>query len=150
MTSLLTWEPGSYNTHTGSAGGVRLFSVTWKSRREDPNYLMRSDLPGYEGREWKDDDREKLQARAEQLLSQWLAKVGGPLPAEHAEYSLSGEDAYTSLTGGYDLSMTGANSLIFLAAAFGEARIPFRGMVLTVGYAEGYYRVTCEQVRSTP
>lgn len=56
-------------------------------------------------------------------------------------YSLSGEEVYTLLTGEYDLSMTGANSLIFLASAFGEVRVPKLGQVLTVGYAAGYYNV---------
>jgi hypothetical protein len=73
----LTWEDGQYNTKNGSAGGLRLFAVTWKSRREDPNWLMRCELIGFTGREWKDDDITVLQAKAEQLLATWLAKVNG-------------------------------------------------------------------------
>lgn len=77
MTSLLTWKPGQYNTHTGSAADLRLFSVTWKSRREDPNWLMRSDLPGFEGREWKNDDLAELQGLASAVLAAWLSKITG-------------------------------------------------------------------------
>lgn len=72
----LTWKPGPYSTCTGLADGLRLFGITWKSQREQPNWLMRSELPGLAGREWKDDDREKLQAEAERLLDEWLAKIG--------------------------------------------------------------------------
>jgi hypothetical protein len=75
--SKLTWTAGQYNTYQGQASGVRLFAVSWKSRREDPNYLMRSDLPGvYE--EWKHDDLDVLKAEAERVLADWLAKVAGP------------------------------------------------------------------------
>jgi hypothetical protein len=70
-----------------------------------------------------------------------IVEVAKPAKTE-AKYSLSGEDAYTLLTGEHNLSMTGANGLIFLAAAFGEVRIPFEGLVMAVGYAGGYYSVT--------
>jgi hypothetical protein len=72
----LTWIEDPYS-YVGSAGDVRLFSVTWRSRREDPCWLMRSELPGFTGREWKADDKDALLARAEELLGFWLAKVGG-------------------------------------------------------------------------
>lgn len=148
MTSLLTWKRGLHTHSATAADGTELFVITWRSRREEPSWQMRCRLPGLSG-EWKHDDMDELQRQADVILATWLGKITGLLAAKHAEYSLSGQDAYTVLTGEYDLSMTGANSLIFLAAAFGETRIPFRGSVLAVGYAEGYYRVTCEQSRST-
>jgi hypothetical protein len=73
----LTWQAGQYTTHHGTAGGLRLFSITWKSRREEPNWLMRTDLPGHAGREWKNDDMAALQAQAERILADWLTRVGG-------------------------------------------------------------------------
>lgn len=73
----LTWEDGQYTTKNGKAGDLRLFAITWKSRREEPNWLMRCDLPGYTGREWKHDDETVLQAKAETLLDTWLARVNG-------------------------------------------------------------------------
>lgn len=78
--ALLSWEDGQYNTSDGKAGpgkGVRLFTISWHSRRDDPDWLMRCDLPGFAGKEWKDDDRDALQARAETVLSTWLDLIGG-------------------------------------------------------------------------
>lgn len=75
----LTWTDREYTTD-GAAGpgkGTRLFSITWRNRREDPNWLMRCDLPGFTGKEWKDDDKDALQARAETLLGTWLDLIGG-------------------------------------------------------------------------
>jgi hypothetical protein len=80
----LTWADGKFSTKDGYAGGVRLFAITWKTHREDPSWLMRSDLPGLTGREWKDNDIAVLQDEAEELLALWLAKVNG-LPAQEAE-----------------------------------------------------------------
>jgi hypothetical protein len=72
----LTWIEHPYS-NDGSAGGVRLFSITWHTHREDPNWVMRCYLPGLTGQEWKGDDKDALLARAEELLGFWLAKVGG-------------------------------------------------------------------------
>jgi hypothetical protein len=88
-TSRLAWTEGKYSTHTGHAGGVRLFNVTWNSRRDDPNYLMRSDLPGL-SQEWKDDDLDVLKAKAERILAAWLAKVA-PEPDHDAEFEAFNE-----------------------------------------------------------
>jgi hypothetical protein len=76
----ITWTADAYSTHHGQVGGVRLFAVSWKSRRGDPNYLMRSDLPGVH-QEWKNDDLDVLKAEAEDILAEWLAKVAGDEPA---------------------------------------------------------------------
>jgi hypothetical protein len=77
MTSLLTWAAGPYSTHVGTAAGIRLFGITWKSQRENPNWLMRSELPGLAGREWKDDDLQVLQAVADEVLAGWLGQIAG-------------------------------------------------------------------------
>jgi hypothetical protein len=78
MTSRLTWTASKYSIHYGQAGGVRLFVVSWKSRQADPNYLMRSDLPGV-SQEWKHDDLDVLKDEAEQALAAWLRKVAAGL-----------------------------------------------------------------------
>jgi hypothetical protein len=90
MTNLLTWEAGNYNSYVGLAGGVRLFSITWKTRREAPDWKLRADLTGIAGREWEHDDREFLQARAEEALAAWLARVTGPPAAAEEEKDLEG------------------------------------------------------------
>ncbi len=75
----LTWEDGRYSTLDGKAGpgkGVRLFTISWHSRRADPNWLMHCDLPGFADKEWKNDDKEALQATAEAVLATWLELIG--------------------------------------------------------------------------
>jgi protein-L-isoaspartate O-methyltransferase len=56
-------------------------------------------------------------------------------------YSLSAEDAYTLLTGEHGVTMQDANSLVTLAARFGEVRVPLESSVLAVAYGSGYYSV---------
>ena len=93
MGALLTWKEGSYSSHVGeAAGGLRLFGITWKSRREDPDWLMRTELPGYAGHEWRDNDRARLQGIAEDVLAAWIAQVTGPAaePVDEAALSLAG------------------------------------------------------------
>jgi hypothetical protein len=85
----IKWQDAPYNTKYGlvggQAGGLQLFAITWKSRREDPDWLMRCELPGYVGREWKDGDIEALKDAAESTLALWLAKVGGIRPADQED-----------------------------------------------------------------
>ncbi len=81
----IEWQDGQYNTKYGVVDGLRLFSITWKSRSEDPNWLMRCDLPGYDGREWKNNDDRMLKGAAESTLALWLAKVGGIRPSDHED-----------------------------------------------------------------
>lgn len=70
----LTWTPGQYTSHQGHAGRFHLFTIAWKSRREDPDWIMRSYLPQVSG-EWKDNDKGVLEAKAEEILDRWLAEV---------------------------------------------------------------------------
>lgn len=98
----LTWEDGAHTSCNGFAGGFRLFSITWKSRRQEPNWLMRCDLPGLAGKEWKNDDLDALKAEAADLLAAWLRRVdpggssgggggtvSGHLVREHVPYPLA-------------------------------------------------------------
>jgi hypothetical protein len=73
---LVTWEPSKYAGHRGFAGGIELFTVAWHTRREEPTYSMRTDLPG-QGGEDKSDDLEELKAIAERRLAAWLTRVTG-------------------------------------------------------------------------
>jgi hypothetical protein len=81
----LTWQDAQHTTKHGRAGSLRLFTITWKSRREEPNWLMRCDLPGHAGHEWKDDNMVVLQVQAERILDKWLVQVGQPAPAKPEE-----------------------------------------------------------------
>lgn len=81
----IDWKDAPYNTKYGSVRGLQLFAVTWKSRREDPNWLMRCELPGHAGREWKDDDIEALKTQAAKVLEGWLRQVFGIQPADQED-----------------------------------------------------------------
>ena len=84
MTGLLTWKDGSYSSHYATADdGTELFVISWKSHRGDPNYVMRSRLPGLPG-EWKHDDLAELQHLADDLLAAWLGRITG-LPDTESE-----------------------------------------------------------------
>lgn len=73
---LLTWEAGDFSSHRGSVMGTDLFTISWHTRREDPDYAMRSLLPGmYET--WSDDSLERLKEIAEAVLSTWITRVTG-------------------------------------------------------------------------
>jgi len=75
----LTWVKGDYATYGngGPGKGVRLFSISYRTARTEPSWKMRCDLPGFTSKEWKDDDEAVLQAKAEQLLANWLDLIGG-------------------------------------------------------------------------
>lgn len=76
-TALIAWAQGKYNGYEGSAGDIRLFSITWKTQRGDPDWLMRTDLPGMQHKSWKSDDADGLKADAEKVLAAWMARVSG-------------------------------------------------------------------------
>lgn len=73
----LTWEQHEYQ-EVGRAGGVILFSISWRIIQSDPDWSMASRLPGYDARDrrWKDSSKDKLKALAEKLPEAWLQKVG--------------------------------------------------------------------------
>ncbi len=73
----LTWKDGTYSSSSGSAGGIRLFGISYRTIRSDPSWLMRTELPGYQGKTWRSDDKDDLHAKAEKILAHWLEKVGG-------------------------------------------------------------------------
>lgn len=79
-TGRLTWERSTWSGYRGKAGGIELFALHWKTRRESKNYTLKCELPGYMQLSDEHDDAEVLQRQAEKYLATWLAKVnGGPL-----------------------------------------------------------------------
>jgi hypothetical protein len=76
----IEWQDAPYNTKYGAVGGLQLFAITYKSRSADPNWLMRCELPGMAGQEWKDDDERVLRELAVQVLDAWLQRVFGIQP----------------------------------------------------------------------
>ena len=76
--TLVTWEAGRFAGHTGTAGGVKVLTISWHTRNEDPDYLLRGELPGLYV-EVKGDDLDDLKARGEQEFASWLARVQGAM-----------------------------------------------------------------------
>jgi hypothetical protein len=73
---MITWKPGKYSSEQGSAGSVGLFGITYRTKHDAPAWTMRTSLPGLQSRQWQDDDRDVLRARAEDVLGEWLARIG--------------------------------------------------------------------------
>ena len=76
----LNWREGQYTSSHGYAGPLHVFTISWKTLREDPNWIMACSLPGLEGKRWKHDDREALRERAGRILADWLQQVFGIRP----------------------------------------------------------------------
>jgi len=75
--SRITWREREYSGFAGHAGGVHLFSVDWRARREQADWILRTTLPGLAHKAWESDDRAELQRRAEVILDGWLTRVNG-------------------------------------------------------------------------
>jgi hypothetical protein len=73
----ITWKDGPFASIRGIVGGVEVLTISWHTRREDPDYFLRSDLPGIETTQARDDDPERLKAIAEERYAAWLARMSG-------------------------------------------------------------------------
>ena len=79
---LITWKPDRFNVHTGSAGDIELFSIYYRTRKDEPAHFMQSKLPGLEGQTWRSDSRDELKKVADEQLAAWLTRIGvSPDPA---------------------------------------------------------------------
>lgn len=78
----ITWKTGKYDGANGTVGKLSLFSISWKTRREDPKYTLRTTLQGFAGQQWQDDDPKVLEARAERVLVAFVTELGAAFPAE--------------------------------------------------------------------
>jgi hypothetical protein len=78
---MVTWvtENGAVR---GCAGGIELFSVTWRTVRTDPKWLMVTRLPGLQHNHWAHDDQDWLKREADVILTKWLLRVLG-WPTQH-------------------------------------------------------------------
>jgi hypothetical protein len=89
----IVWSTGRHTSRIGQVGSLPLFVISWRSVREDPNWVMSCSLPGLEGKRWKDDDENALGERATGVLEDWLRQVFGILPAR-AECASPAFEAY--------------------------------------------------------
>ncbi len=70
-----------YGGVDGSAGKLRrLFTITWKTQRSDPDYMMRTTLQGFTAQVWKNDDPEALKLIAERVLEKFVEELGASFP----------------------------------------------------------------------
>jgi hypothetical protein len=76
----ITWKDGQYSSTYGYVGKLRLFSLAYRTRRDDPTYTLRSDLQGFTSQEWKDNDAKTLKARAERVLEAFVSELGAVFP----------------------------------------------------------------------
>lgn len=76
---LLTWVQGQYASYRGMAGPVHVFSISWRTRRGDPDWTLTADLNGMPRDLGSHDDRAVLEARAETALRKWLVMIGAPV-----------------------------------------------------------------------
>lgn len=74
----LTWHEPRADAGQGRAGSIRLFHYTWDDSKRHPGqpYVMRTDLPGYEGGTWRSGDPGSLKETAEEIFAAWLKAVG--------------------------------------------------------------------------
>lgn len=78
--SHITWKSGQYSSTNGSVGRLTLFTISYKTRREDPDYTLSTTLQGFKSREWKNDDEGVLKAKAEKVLEAFVAELGAVFP----------------------------------------------------------------------
>jgi hypothetical protein len=76
----ITWKDGGYSSEDGFVGKLRLFTISYRTRREDPAHGLRSDLQGFTSQTWKHDDRDVLKARAERVLEAYVRELGAVFP----------------------------------------------------------------------
>ncbi len=70
----ITWKKEEYSEN-GRAGGIHLFTISYRNFAADPRWNLRSALPGFTRHRWKHDDEEALKLKAEQILNHWLRLV---------------------------------------------------------------------------
>ncbi|MFI7125957.1 hypothetical protein ACIBQ1_09705 [Nonomuraea sp. NPDC050153] len=81
----ILWRNAPYSSVNGYVGGMCLFTIDWKIRREDPNHTLRTKLPGLDTQALQDDDANVLKRRAEQVLEEFVHKLGAVFPDSSTE-----------------------------------------------------------------
>ncbi|HEU4752143.1 MAG TPA: hypothetical protein VFU47_03465 [Armatimonadota bacterium] len=73
----IVWTDTHYSGMDGSVNNLRrLFTITWKTRASDPDYVLRSTLPGFTSQVWKDDSPDALKLLAERVLERFVKELG--------------------------------------------------------------------------
>ncbi|WP_101790999.1 hypothetical protein [Nonomuraea indica] len=81
----ITWKETKYAGEDGYVGRLRLFSISFGSRRDEPTYRLSSDLQGFSPKAWKDDAADVLKARAERILEAYVRELGAVFPDSSSE-----------------------------------------------------------------
>jgi hypothetical protein len=73
----IVWRRTEGSGYRGRSNGVELVSLSWKSRRTDPNYVVSTVLPVYVPEHLRGhNDALTAQRMAEELVTAWLAGIG--------------------------------------------------------------------------
>jgi hypothetical protein len=77
----ITWKKDKYAGEEGYVGQLRLFSIAYRTRRDDPTYSLRAEsMQGFSPQVWKDDDINVLKSRAERILEAYVRELGAVFP----------------------------------------------------------------------
>lgn len=76
--SRIKWTQGAYASKRGNCGGVELFGIHYRTRREQPAYSLSTELPEarLDPERAKNDSPDVLKEYAEQVLDAWLTQIG--------------------------------------------------------------------------
>jgi hypothetical protein len=91
-TGRIHWDESRYRGWYGSVGPYRqLFSITWSARlRAAPGWVMKSTLPGLEGRKGASGDDAVLKVKAEEWLAEFVTSLGAVFPEERGKANGNG------------------------------------------------------------
>ena len=73
----IRWVAGRYSGWSGMPGTskIAMFTITWHTRRGDPAWLLRGELPGMTHLTAMNDDEKVLQAEAERWLDTFIKRI---------------------------------------------------------------------------
>lgn len=99
----IRWEDAPHAAVYGFAGSIpyHLFSICWKTRRGDPDWLLETTLPGMAKMQEKDSDQAALRHRAEDWLAEFAASLGAALTGDsESPVVLDGPDEFAAYLAG--------------------------------------------------
>lgn len=71
----ITWTDDRHGA-VGAVGKLHLFTISYKSRRDDPSWIMQCKLLGFDFEYHKSNDMDELKATAEEILTAFVAELG--------------------------------------------------------------------------
>jgi hypothetical protein len=75
-TRRISWSSGAYATEYGKIRAIPLFTISYKTKRTDPDWTLRCSLPGLRDELGKFDTMDQAKDRAEHALVEFIEKLG--------------------------------------------------------------------------